>query len=592
MSDTKGHVPLPYVKINGQIDQAMAADLKEMVVESSLHLPDVATITLMDNGLTWSSKEPIKPGAKVMIEAKLDQGSEGSLFDGEIVEIEQVFEKGQKFLIIRAFDRLHRLSRGRKARTFLNIKDSDLASQIASEVGLTADVEATKAVHKYVIQSNQSNLEFLRQRALSNGYLLYADGEKLCFKKPEAEQGPKVTIEWEKELSEFRPRMSTVGQVSKATVRGWDPQQKAPVLGRVNGSQMRPQIGQSEGGGPTAKKAHTVEAESLVTNRPMRVQEEAQTLAQAVADLHEGAFVEAEGLCSDPRLIAGEVVEIKNVGDRFSGKYYVTRAIHTFRPGEYETRFSVSGLQPATLLSMLAPEEDIGKPSGLVIGIVTNNEDPDKLGRIKVKYPWLEEQIESDWARIVNIGGGAKRGFLVIPEINDEVLIGFELDDFHQPYVLGGLWNGKDKPPQPTQTISSAVIEGGKVQQRAFHSRAGYEILFDEGTSDGKGQVRLKTPAGLFVALNDADKVITLNSDKHVVKLDDTGNVISVETKGDMTVNAQGKVSITGTAGINITSNAALSIEAKGNGTVSATGPLEVKSTAMLTVQGSLVKIN
>ncbi len=84
---------------------------------------------------------------------------------------------------------------------------------------------------------------------------------------------------------------------------------------------------------------------------------------------------------------------------------------------------------------------------GVVVGIVTNNQDPDKLGRVKVKFPWLSDGEESYWARVAVPMAGAARGTYVLPDVEDEVLVAFDRGDMAVPYIIGGLWNGKDKPP-------------------------------------------------------------------------------------------------------------------------------------------------
>ena len=86
--------------------------------------------------------------------------------------------------------------------------------------------------------------------------------------------------------------------------------------------------------------------------------------------------------------------------------------------------------------------------SGVVVGVVTNTQDPAGLGRVKVKFPWLSDSEESFWARVATPMAGKGRGFYFLPEVEDEVLLAFEHGDARFPYVLGALWNGQDKPPE------------------------------------------------------------------------------------------------------------------------------------------------
>jgi uncharacterized protein involved in type VI secretion and phage assembly len=173
-------------------------------------------------------------------------------------------------------------------------------------------------------------------------------------------------------------------------------------------------------------------------------------------------------------------------------------------------------------------EEEIPASTGLVIGIVTDNQDPEGYGRVKVKYPWLSSEHASDWARVIAPGGGAQRGIEFLPEVNDEVLVGFEMGDIHYPYVLGGLWNGEDALPKQ-------VTSGGKVQQRIIRSRSGHMITLDD--SDEGGGITIEDKNGNTVMLDSGSNKLTIT-----VQGD-----IGLKAQGNLTLEAQGQVQIKGT---------------------------------------------
>jgi uncharacterized protein involved in type VI secretion and phage assembly len=106
-----------------------------------------------------------------------------------------------------------------------------------------------------------------------------------------------------------------------------------------------------------------------------------------------------------------------------------------------------------------------------VIGLVTDNKDPSKLGRVKIKIPVLSPTDTTWWAPIVMIGAGKNRGWFFIPELDDEVLVMFEHGDVNRPLIIGALWNGKDKPPDKNP--------GGN-PRRVIRSREGSKITFDD----------------------------------------------------------------------------------------------------------------
>ncbi len=526
MPDASSLISQFHLKIDGtEVSEEFMRDMLEVVVDNSLHMPDVATLVMNDPRLRWIDDAMLVPGKTVEVSATATAKESKSkpVFDGEIVELEPEFGITTHRLIIRAFDRLHRLTRGRFVRSFQNVTDSDVARRIAGEAGLQADVLSTREVHEYLFQSNQTNLEFLHQRATAVGYLLYVQGKKLCF-KPMTSGGPAVELKWGATLSEFRPRMTTIEQVNTITARGWDPRSRKEIVSDATSGKGMPDIGQKKQGGDVSKEAFKINAPFLISPRPTHNQVGADQLAKAVADRQAERFIEAEGSClGNPSIVAGTSLKIESIGNRFSGTYFVTSATHAYNANQgFSTRFSISGQTPSTLLNLLRNDDRNASSLGLVIGIVTDNQDPEGWGRVKVKYPWLSSEHASDWARVVAVGAGPERGLEFLPEVNDEVVLGFEMGDIHHPYVLGGLWNGKDAPPMK----SGDIISGGRVQQRIIRSRTGHSIVFDD--SDGGG--------GITISDKNGNKII----------LDTAGNKLVIDAKGDLTIKAAGKIDIKG----------------------------------------------
>jgi uncharacterized protein involved in type VI secretion and phage assembly len=199
--------------------------------------------------------------------------------------------------------------------------------------------------------------------------------------------------------------------------------------------------------------------------------------------------------------------------------------------------------------------ESGGHLKGVAIAVVTQNKDDEGLCRVKVCFPWHEKPDESYWARLAMPMAGKERGWVLIPEVGDEVVVAFEREDMRFPFVLGVLWNGKAKPP--------FANDNGKNDKRALVSRKKHKLLFDDGT---RGVVELSHEKG---------RRITFDDDGFAVQ-DEKGNVVKVDSNsGAMTIEAKGQLNIR-----------AASI------TIEATGTLELKANATLTVRGSLVNIN
>jgi len=504
-----------FIKIDGN-DLASEAmdDLVEVTVESSLHLPDMFTIFLHDEDLHWIDEGPFELGKQVEISAQPEEGGTShTLIKGEITAIEPDFGTGTKAsLLVRGYDRSHRLYRGTQSRAYLQTTDSDLANRIAQEAGLQAEVDSTTEVYEHVLQHNQTCMEFLRERAQRIGYEFFVQDETLYFRQPSQDNGT-LELEWGEKLQNFKPRLTLVEQVDEVIVKGWDPQARQTIIGQATRGEAEPEIGQGQSGAQLASAAFD-SARRVVVDRAVNSQADADTLAQSICDEISGAFVEAEGTCyGQPELRAGKSVRITSLGQKFSGTYFVTAASHIYRAGApYLTTFSISGRRPETLYALLeSPSRQATEFWGAVVGIV--------------KFPWLSDDVESDWARLVGTGAGADRGFFCLPEVNDEVLVVFEQGDMDRPYVIGDLWNGEDEPPLSAE----AAVENGRVHKRTFKTRVGHTLTFiDDGSDEG---IVLETAGGHKLILSDDQQKVTLQtSGGHVLTLDDSGSEISVES--------------------------------------------------------------
>ena len=196
-----------------------------------------------------------------------------------------------------------------------------------------------------------------------------------------------------------------------------------------------------------------------------------------------------------------------------------------------------------------------GVVKGVAIAIVTQNKDDDNLCRVKVRYPWHEKPSESYWARLATPMAGKERGLVLIPEVDDEVLVAFEREDLRFPYVLGGLWNGKEKPPK--------FNGDGKNDERILKSRKKHYLLFNDGE---KGIVELAHEKGRKVIFDD-DGIVLKDEKGNSVKIDSKSSAITIEAKGSLKINAQ-----------------SITIQAKGS--------LNLKANGTLNVKGMQVNIN
>lgn len=194
-----------------------------------------------------------------------------------------------------------------------------------------------------------------------------------------------------------------------------------------------------------------------------------------------------------------------------------------------------------------------GRPTrvyGVVVGLVTNNQDPDGIGRVKLRFPWLSDTDESHWARIAAPMAGKDRGTYFLPEVDDEVLVAFEQGDIRFPYVLGGLWNSVDTPP--------ADNADGKNPLRLIKSRSGHTIKLND--EDGKETVEIVDKTGKnSIVIDTASNSITITSDKDITLKAANGTIALDAQKVSMKSSADAKVEAG--AGMDVKASGTLNIK-------------------------------
>jgi phage protein D/phage baseplate assembly protein gpV len=552
-----------YISLDGSpVQRAVVQQLIEVVVDQHSHLPDMFAIRMHDSTLELLDNGPFDLTKKIKIEAAAKDGAKVTLIEGEITALEPCFKEGMNAeLLVRGYDPSHQLYRESKSKAYLNKKDSDLASEIAQAAGLQAQVDSTPTVYEHVYQHNQSDLAFLMQRAWRIGYECFVADGKLYFRAPPSENSS-VTLNWGDDLLSFQPRMTLAEQVDEVLVKGWDADKQTPIVGQAEKGRLYPQIEESKDGATWASSGFGA-GKLVILDQPVVSQAEADVLAAARLDEISGAFVEAEGRAfRRPDIKAGQAVTLNALGKRFSGAYLVTNATHIYTAEGLETTFSVRGSRTGLLAAQVSCQQPLDRWPGVVSAIVTDSDDPKDWGRVKLKFPWMADDAESDWARVVGVGAGPEAGFFVMPEVGDEVLVVFAHGDFSQPFVLGGLWNGQHQLPAE----AAGAASGEKPLVRTWHSRSGHWMAMYDN-SDNK--VEIVTAGGHQVSLDDANSKITLNSSGGlVITLDDGGSKISIASGGEIEIKAGGN----------------LKMEAGGNMDLQASGQVNVK--------GAMINLN
>ncbi|MFJ7903152.1 VgrG-related protein [Streptomyces sp. NPDC096198] len=571
------------------------------VVQESGHMSATAEIGIRDPhnaslmatwGVTLSSALQL---------TSVVSGSEHSLFEGEVTDCEArasaysggVHGAGGVFTVIRAKDRSHRLRRGHRVAAYPNMTAGDIVREVAKKAGVgTGTVDDTGHTYDFLTQPAMSDWDFLSHLARENGRDLFFRDGKLHFCRPARASSATVkststhdnpfALEFGRNLLKVGSVASLDDQVAGVTVRSWDPERKEPFVARSDPDTQRHSTNWTVPPGAVSGPR------MLLAGLPRRTRDEAETLAASMAQEVAAGLPRLHAVVrGEPRLRLRSGVSLTGLGKQFEGRYTVTSVRHEYHPDSgYLTELTVNEGEDRTAAGRPGDgESGLRRFYGLMPAKVVNIKDDRMQGRAKVRLPWLDDEYESNWARTVQLGGSRGHG-VVLPEVGDEVLVGFEQGCLDRPYVLGGVYNGVDKlAPHTLKVVDSGK---GVANRRSFASKEGHRLeLLDAGGS-GMGATLVTGDGKLRLCLDQHNTVVSVHSDGKV----------EISAKNGITVNAnQGPLELKGRK---VTVSAQESLELSGlNVNVKAKGPVEVTGAlaklaakGVTEVTGLPVKIN
>jgi uncharacterized protein involved in type VI secretion and phage assembly len=534
------HVASASIKVAGQrLDPEDMNHVEKIEVRNFVGLPDMATIRMADPEGRHVSDPPFFIGDEIEIMlGDIEAPNPSAVFTGEVVTFEPEFTTAAATISVRAYDKSHRLHRNRRSATFQDMTLSDVVNKVVGENGLQAGtIEATTTVHAFLQQSMESDLDFInRLAAKENCEFGFSEGK--AFLQSRRNGGGSVpTLSWRENVKSFKPRMSAAQQHDKVRVSSYDPVSRAAVVGEATtpGQLSRPAQEARD------KAAAFGGSELLVSDRVANSADEARTIAQSTLDKLAGGSFEAEGTMEgNPAVKAGGKLKLEGFG-RFDGEHDLTSVTHVYGHGDYRTRFAISGRNPRTLTDVMRPKAERDWTQGLVIGLVTNIQDPLDLGRVRVQFPTLGDNIEGIWARVALPGAGPDAGLSMLPQIDDEVVVGFEHGDTRRPVVLGALHNSVDKPHanmRGQQDGGSLVVYGRQdaeinLQKQLVIEAKDAMTVKIQGGSNGQGDIKQEAAAVYELK---AGTTMTLES---------TGE-LTIKSSAGITVDATGSLTLKG----------------------------------------------
>ena len=600
--------PNPSRPLPGPITQRIS----RAYVETHLHLPGMFELTFVGVADADLEEAGVVLGARVTISSAAGPQEDSlTLIRGEVTALEGSFNDFTGVITARGYDLSHRLQRARRTRAFLNTSDSEAAEKIATDAGLeVGDITPSSVIHEHLPQYDQTDWEFLKQRASEIGYeFTIADG-LFSFRRASsvrAADRPPLTLTLHQSLRSFAARVTAGNLTPNVEVRVWDPVQGRVISAEAGattgaaspaGDQTAEEIAAlfgdpADGADPGPPPSPAVEdlgpppsnTAFVMYNRPVgggpTTASAADLVANGLAEQLASSFAEADGdATGNPRLQAGAAVRVEGISGQFPATWVVTRARHVFdlAEGGYHTEFSASGRHDRSLLGLASlggTQAPLPRIPGVVCAVVTDVNDPH--GRVKVTLPWLSPDYVSDWSPVVQFGAGPRSGAMFLPEVGDQVLVGFEFGDPRRAYVLGGIVSGASR-----YTLGGPAVEtDGTVVRRGFVSASGNRLSFYDQMPPGDDP----KPTASQITLATSDGTVGLLADIVAGTL-----VLSCSPEsppGQLTI----KCGDGGTVNIQAGQGGTMTVDGGDNLTVKAESSMTIQCAGDLTISGESISL-
>jgi Rhs element Vgr protein len=490
-----------------------------------------------------SNTKTFQPGARVEIKLRHDndQSSEATVFKGLVVRNRIEADGDGCRLNVDLKDAAVRMTSARKWKVFLNAKDSAVIGQLAQGASLTVDTKvATTVEYPELVQYDCTDWDFSLARAEANGLVLMANDGQIVLAKIALEGMASQSFNFDLGgMNNLEIELDACHQAVSFQSFGWDPTKQA-VSGPTDAASFA--LRQGNLAGDTVAKAVGFGTDTLRHPVPL-TQDELK--AWADGRLARSRMALLRGRFSVPgfgKLKLLDLIELKNVGQRFSGTTVITGLRHSIGAEGWQTdiQFGLSTQRVSEQDGFNGPSAAglLAAPKGLQTGLVKKIvKDPANEYRIQVQLATMGDDGAVIWARWASSYAAGNHGWFFLPDVGDEVVVGFFNEDPRYPIILGSLYSSKNAPPAPYQQIDEKNLNKGLV------TRGGTKLSFVDAD---KPKVSLETPGGNKVVLDDQNGITITDQNGNKVTMDNNG--ISVESAKDLSLKAKGKITINGQA--------------------------------------------
>jgi Rhs element Vgr protein len=570
-----------------------AINIVSVTITNAVNKIPYARIELLDGDMPnkdfpLSSGDDFKPGNEIKIDAGYGD-SEDTIFQGIVVKHSiKISGDNNSRLVLECRDKAVAMTIGRHNANYVDKKDSEIISSLISNyAGLSSDVDTTNTQYKELVQYYCSDWDFMLSRAEVNGLLICVEDAKLSVKAPQVSGSAELKLTYGDDVIELNAEIDARTQLTEVNTASWDPGEQAVVE-----EQAGPQTLNKQGDLTASDLAAVVDLKSFRLQTPGAIEKsalkdwaDAQQLKAGLARIR--GRIKFQG---SARAKTGTLISLDGVGDRFNGNIFVSSVNHQLTAGNWITEVDF-GMSPdwfAEQRDLVAPPASGFLPGieGLQIGVVMKlDEDPDGQSRVQVSVPILQAQTEGVWARLANFYASNGFGAFFIPEIGDEVILGYLNNDPSNPVVLGSLYSSKQVPPYELTADNYT---------KAIVTKSQLRIEFD----DEKKVTTIITPGDNKLVFSDEDQSI-LMQDQNGNKVELSADGIVLDSPKDLNISAKGKIGIDATGEIAISSQADVNVEglnvnhtANAGFTAKGNASAELSASGQTTIKGSMVMIN
>ena len=514
-----------------------------------------------------SASDTFVPGAEIEVLAGAN-GQDTPLFKGLVVSQRlKLRQGGAAQLVVECRHAAVKLTLQRKSKAWFDSSDSDVVSALLAEHA--GEVASTTVTHEQLVQHEVSDWDFAVARAQANGHWVFTRDDKVHSAAPALNGDPVANLLFGATLLEFDAQAEARGQMAASQTTSWNADDQAVSVQDGNSPTFTP-----PGNFSSDDVAAAMGQDEHLLHHAGLPDAEAAALASGWWATSRASFINGRAKCEGFAPVQpGDVLELAGLGARFNGKVLCTGVRHDIDPTQgWKVHLQFGGLQqdPALQQRLQAPRVTrlLAPVSGLQLGVVTDNEDPQGNFRVRVKLPLVADD-DGVWARVACLDAGNDRGLLIRPEIGDEVVLGFLDEDPRAPVLLGMLHSSAKAAP---------LAPSNDNHEKGFISRSGMRWLFD----DDKKVMTLSTPAGNSLVLSEDEQAITLK-DQH-------GNSLTLDAEG-ITLNSSKALTLKAATESNFETGTSFGIKAV-NLSLEASASAELKGGATTTLKGGMVQIN